>query len=221
MALEINSNGHRLDLNDGHARLARERGVKLVISSDAHAIAELEFPRWGVLVARRAWVTADDVLNTRPLAAFRRGLNRGQRAGADRSSCRYTLPVDPVAEIKRLYYAATKATIQTDLERAIELMKSLPTDEERERAAVYMDGLSQMRSEWKAATGAKATAGSGEAPDYFCAITTFFRAAIRSGSGTFRSIDTARRSRSFRRWSRVSDIASGVFGFLVSPSMTL
>ena len=56
--------------------------------------------------------------------------------------------MDPVAEIKRLYYAATKATIQADLARAIELMKSLPTDQERERAAVYMDGLAQMRSEW-------------------------------------------------------------------------
>jgi hypothetical protein len=63
--------------------------------------------------------------------------------------------VDPVAEIKRLYYAATKATIKTDFARAIELMRSLPTDEERERAAVYMDGLAQMRSEWKATTSAK------------------------------------------------------------------
>lgn len=68
----------------------------------------------------------------------------------------YNPPMDPVAEIKKLYYAATKATIQADLTRAIELMKALPTDEERERAAVYMDGLSQMRSEWKAASGAKA-----------------------------------------------------------------
>lgn len=56
--------------------------------------------------------------------------------------------MDPVSEIKRLYYAATKATIQRDLARAIELLKQLPSEEDRERAAVYMDGLSQMRSDW-------------------------------------------------------------------------
>jgi hypothetical protein len=56
--------------------------------------------------------------------------------------------MDKISEIKRLYYSATAATIQRDLKRAIELLKSLETEEERERAAVYMDGLSQMRSEW-------------------------------------------------------------------------
>lgn len=56
--------------------------------------------------------------------------------------------MDPLAEIKRLYYNATKATIRKDLERAVALLKSMPSDEDRERAAVYMDGLSQMRSEW-------------------------------------------------------------------------
>ena len=56
--------------------------------------------------------------------------------------------MNPVAEIKKLYYSATAATIQRDLARAIDLLKSLQTEEERERVAVYMDGLSQMRSEW-------------------------------------------------------------------------
>ena len=56
--------------------------------------------------------------------------------------------MDPLAEIKRLYYNATKATIRKDLARAVELLKSMPSDADRERAAVYMDGLSQMRSEW-------------------------------------------------------------------------
>jgi hypothetical protein len=60
----------------------------------------------------------------------------------------WTVTMDPVAEIKRLYSAATRATIQRDLERAIELLKTLETDADRERAAVFMDGLSQMRSEW-------------------------------------------------------------------------
>ena len=56
--------------------------------------------------------------------------------------------MDKVAEIKRLYYLTTAATVRRDLARAIEILKSMETEEERERAAVYMDGLSQMRSEW-------------------------------------------------------------------------
>ncbi len=56
--------------------------------------------------------------------------------------------MDALDEIKRLYYQATKATIQKDLDRAIDLLKTLASEEERERVAVYMDGLSQMRSEW-------------------------------------------------------------------------
>src|SRR5438270_12915603 len=52
------------------------------------------------------------------------------------------------AEIKRLYYETTRQTIQQDLAKALDLLKSMASDEERERAAVYMDGLSQMRSDW-------------------------------------------------------------------------
>jgi hypothetical protein len=57
-------------------------------------------------------------------------------------------PDDKLAEIRRLYYATTKRTIRQDLERAMQLLKSMSSEEERERAAVYMDGLSQMRSDW-------------------------------------------------------------------------
>jgi hypothetical protein len=67
--------------------------------------------------------------------------------------------VDPLSEIKRLYYETTKATIRRDLARAIDLLKSMPSDEDRARAAVYMDGLSQMRSEWSA--GGKGGGGGG------------------------------------------------------------
>jgi hypothetical protein len=56
--------------------------------------------------------------------------------------------MDPVAEIKRLYYATTKATVQRDLDKAVDLLKTLKTEEDRERVSVFMDGLSQMRSEW-------------------------------------------------------------------------
>ena len=59
--------------------------------------------------------------------------------------------MDAIAEIKKLYYAATKATIEKDLDRAIDLLKTLPGEEERDRVAVFMDGLAQMKSEWKQA----------------------------------------------------------------------
>jgi len=65
--------------------------------------------------------------------------------------------MDPVTEIKTIYQRTSRATIVRDIERAIALLKSLGTEEERERAAVYMDGLSQMRSEWKASGGAPKT----------------------------------------------------------------
>ena len=55
---------------------------------------------------------------------------------------------DKLAEIKRLYYQTTRATIKQDFARAIDLLKTMSTEEERERVAVYMDGLSQMRSDW-------------------------------------------------------------------------
>ena len=78
VALEINSQPYRLDIADSHARLARDRGVKIVINSDAHEIDALGFTRWGVLTARRAWLTKEDVLNTRPLAQFRKALRRNR-----------------------------------------------------------------------------------------------------------------------------------------------
>ncbi len=56
---------------------------------------------------------------------------------------------DKLAEIKRLYYRTTAKTIQADLARALDLLKSMNNEEERERAAVYMDGLAQMRQDWK------------------------------------------------------------------------
>lgn len=59
--------------------------------------------------------------------------------------------VDALTAIKRLYYNATRTTIQRDVTRAIDLLKGMKSDDERQDAAVYMDGLSQMRSEWAAA----------------------------------------------------------------------
>jgi DNA polymerase (family 10) len=62
--LEINASDHRLDLDDARARMARDAGCRLVIDTDAHRVEELEAMRWGLGVARRAWLEASDVANT-------------------------------------------------------------------------------------------------------------------------------------------------------------
>lgn len=76
VALEINGQPHRRDLHDGHARLARDRGVKIVLSSDAHAVAGFEHLHWATFTARRAWLTPQDVLTCLPLVALRSALRR-------------------------------------------------------------------------------------------------------------------------------------------------
>jgi DNA polymerase (family 10) len=70
VAVEINASPSRLDLNDLHARRAKELGVPIAIDTDAHTIGHLDYMRFGVSVARRAWLTPGDVLNTRPLKDF-------------------------------------------------------------------------------------------------------------------------------------------------------
>jgi len=56
---------------------------------------------------------------------------------------------DKLAEIRRLYFKTTAKTIQQDLEKALDLLKSMNSEEERERATVYMEGLAQMRKDWQ------------------------------------------------------------------------
>ncbi|HVW68461.1 MAG TPA: hypothetical protein VHB68_05765, partial [Steroidobacteraceae bacterium] len=79
--LEINSQPLRLDLDDVHAKAARDRGILLSIASDAHSADQLGFLENGVRQARRAWLGKEDVLNTRSLGSLR-GLLR--RPGASR-----------------------------------------------------------------------------------------------------------------------------------------
>jgi DNA polymerase (family 10) len=70
--LEINSQPDRLDLRDVHARLAGEAGVKVVVSSDGHSVGALAYVEVGIAQARRAWLTKDQVLNTRPWPEIQR-----------------------------------------------------------------------------------------------------------------------------------------------------
>lgn len=76
VAMEINAQMDRRDLDDAHARRARDAGVGIIISSDAHGPAGFGALRWGIATARRAGLTPGDVLNTRPLDAFRASLRR-------------------------------------------------------------------------------------------------------------------------------------------------
>jgi len=81
VALEINCQVDRLDLNASHARLALERGAWLVISSDAHSVTALGNLRWGLQMARRAWASPDAVLNTRTVEELRLLLRRNRTRG--------------------------------------------------------------------------------------------------------------------------------------------
>ncbi|MCL6565156.1 MAG: DNA polymerase/3'-5' exonuclease PolX [Acidobacteriia bacterium] len=92
VALECNSYPDRLDLKDTYLRMARERGVKIVISTDAHTTAHLPFMKYGVKMARRGWLEKKDVLNTLPaeklLAALRPKPGAVRTASARTSTAR-------------------------------------------------------------------------------------------------------------------------------------
>jgi DNA polymerase (family 10) len=68
--MELNAYPDRLDLCDRHLKIAKDRGVKIVINTDSHHTSHLEKMRFGVVQARRAWLTAQDILNTLPASQF-------------------------------------------------------------------------------------------------------------------------------------------------------
>ena len=74
VAMELNSYPDRLDLNDVHLRQAKQHGVKIVINTDAHHTSHLDKIRYGILQARRAWLTRTDVLNTLPADDFAKAM---------------------------------------------------------------------------------------------------------------------------------------------------
>ncbi len=74
VAMELNAYPDRLDLNDANLRQAKQHGVKIVINTDSHHISHMEKIRYGILQARRAWLTKDDVLNTLPPDKFAKAM---------------------------------------------------------------------------------------------------------------------------------------------------
>ncbi|HWR17664.1 MAG TPA: DNA polymerase/3'-5' exonuclease PolX [Terriglobales bacterium] len=77
VAMELNAYPDRLDLNDQHLRMAKQRGVKIVINTDAHHTSHMDLIKYGILQARRAWLTKDDVLNTLPAEKFAKAVKHG------------------------------------------------------------------------------------------------------------------------------------------------
>lgn len=77
-ALEINGSPDRLDLKDTHAQRAAQAGAPLIISTDAHSLGSLDFMRFGVGIARRAWCGPEAIVNTRSWPEFRSFLNEGR-----------------------------------------------------------------------------------------------------------------------------------------------
>jgi DNA polymerase (family 10) len=89
VAMECNSYPDRLDLKDTYLRMAKERGVKVVISTDSHSTTNLIFMKYGVMTARRGWLEKADVLNTLPVEGFLAALRhrgRASRAAHHRSA---------------------------------------------------------------------------------------------------------------------------------------
>jgi DNA polymerase (family 10) len=76
VAMELNAYPDRLDLCDRHLRMAKDRGVKIVINTDSHHTTHLEKIKYGVLQARRAWLTKDDVLNTLATVKFAQAMKK-------------------------------------------------------------------------------------------------------------------------------------------------
>ena len=74
--MELNAHPDRLDLNDVFCKTAKEHGVKLAVSTDAHSVDNLDYMRLGILQARRGWLQPDDVLNTRSWGDLKKLLKR-------------------------------------------------------------------------------------------------------------------------------------------------
>ncbi len=163
VALEINSQVDRLDLSDVNARLARERGrphrhlERLALARGArraNALGRGDRPPRLAHAGRRPEHTAVRRLEGRLAPPPETIVTQLRMLSTD----------DKIAEIRRLYFQATKHTIQDDLAKALDLLKSLPSEEERERATVYMEGMAQMRKDWGLAGRKKGGTGTGKGP---------------------------------------------------------
>jgi DNA polymerase (family 10) len=79
-AMEINAHPLRLDLNDVHAKLAKETGVPIVISTDTHVTSQFNYMVYGVSIARRGWLEKPDIVNTMGYSALMKALKKKKMA---------------------------------------------------------------------------------------------------------------------------------------------
>jgi DNA polymerase (family X) len=86
VVVECNAFPDRLDLKDVHLRMAKERGVKIVISTDSHSFAHLPLMKYGVITSRRGWVEKKDVINTLPMEQFLASLRAKPGAGKGKAA---------------------------------------------------------------------------------------------------------------------------------------
>jgi DNA polymerase (family 10) len=121
VAMEINAQPDRTDLNDAHARFAHQLGVGIVINTDAHAVNQLENIRYGVFAARRAGLTREAVLNTRTLADFRGSIRRATEKPEHRAAAPGPQPPVPPA--------------RTAAKRAVSPARARPSPKGRARPA--------------------------------------------------------------------------------------
>jgi DNA polymerase (family 10) len=77
-AIEINAYPLRLDLNDIHAKMAKEMGIPIVISTDTHIISQLDYMGYGVSIARRGWLEKKDILNTLSYSSLIKALRKNK-----------------------------------------------------------------------------------------------------------------------------------------------
>ena len=130
------------------------------------------------------------------------------------------MSAEKVAEIRKMYFAATPKTIQRDLEKAIDILKTLQSDEERGKAAVYMEGLNELRKEWKKSRYGGGPVGAARAPPpYSFPLVIIFLASSRNPSLALRSVTRCFRSFSFSRCTNDMAMAGGVLGCRHTPSM--
>jgi DNA polymerase (family 10) len=101
VVMECNASPERLDLKDTHLRMAKERGVKIVISTDAHTTRGLLAMRYGVQMARRGWIEKKDVINTLNLEKLLAGLRKKPGAASQEAHRAAAAPSRPTSKLRR------------------------------------------------------------------------------------------------------------------------
>ena len=166
--LEINANPDRRDLNDVYAKAAAEAGVTLVIDSDAHWPRTLANMRYGVATARRAWLTAEHVANTRPWPELRQAAQALAPLGTVRSAARIVrLDLAQARQAQQLGRPERRAAVEPELHAVAALdrldrARLLAPQQRHEQAVAGGDRRHLREEEAERAARAVASTASGQ-----------------------------------------------------------